>query len=463
MRPSGGSQAAAAAAGFAFSTTLFWPGVALFDSVEQYGQAVSGAVRDWHPPVMARLWGVFSAAWPGTAPMLVLQLGLCWLGLGLLAGALARQGRRWAGWAVLLLGLGPIVSCWMAAILKDAQMLGALTAATGIAGWYALAGKRRPVWATSLLLVLLAYATLVRANAVFATGPLALALLGWRGLRGGWTRAAACAGLVLAVLALTPAVNRGLLGAEREGAENSLLLYDITGTSIRAGTDSAGVPARRWQALAAAGCYSAEGWDALSAPGRCGAAPGLAAKPDTPPLYGVWLRTLAAHPLAYATHRLAHFNATMRWLVGVNEYGAVGPVDPEPNRLGLGAPPGVAATLIHEAGSVWAGLPTGWPILWLALAAIGLWGSLSAPPTAERRLGQALLLSSCCGGLSYLVVSVASDLRYHLWTMLAAGLGLALLAAGGSLRRRAWVAGGAVAFTVAAAGIAARALLPAAG
>ena len=460
QRFTGAAEGAAATGGFALSSAIFWPGVALFDSVEQYRQAITGDVTDWHPPVMARLWGALAQVWPGTAPMLLVQLGLYWLGLGLLAAALARRGLRLAGWAVLLFGLGPILSCWMGAILKDAQMVAALCAALGIAAWHPLADRKRPAAATALVLMLLLYATLVRANAVFATAPFALALLGWARLRSHWARAATCLLLMAAVLVLAPALNRTVFGAQREGPENSLLLYDIAGTSIRAGTDSAGVGAGRWQTLAASGCYSAEGWDALSEHGRCTIAPGLAADPDTPPLYGIWRRTIAAYPLAYAAHRLAHFNATMRWLIGLHEYGAVGPVEPEPNKLGLGAPPGPVEERLHDAGDLWAALPPGWPVLWLALAAAGLWVSRSAPPTPERAIARALLLSACCGGLSYGVVSVASDLRYHLWTMLASALGLVLLAAGGGLTRRSIAALGAVALLVIAAGTVARLLLP---
>jgi hypothetical protein len=440
---------------------LFWPGTALFDSVEQYRQAVSGIVADWHPPVMARLWGALARVWPGTGPMLVLQLGLYWIGLGLLATALARRGRRAAGWAVLVVGTAPILSCWMGAILKDAQLLGALAAATGIAAWHPLSEQRRPAWATAAILILLLYATLVRANAVFATAPLALALLGWPRLHKVRWRVAACLALIVGVILLTPLANHRLFGAEREGPENSLLLYDIAGTSIRAGTDSAGVSAAKWRALAAGGCYSPLEWDAFSEPGRCTIGAGLAAQPETPPLYGIWRQTIARHPIAYAAHRLAHFNLTMRFLAGTNEPRAVAPVDSEPNRLGIGAEPSAIERAWQESGLLWAATPLAWPILWLGLAAVGLWASRSAPETPERRLAQALLLSACCGGLSYAVVSVAPDLRYHLWTILASGLGLVLLACTGGIARRHLAVGGAVIGVVIVTGTAARLLLPA--
>ena len=47
-------------------------------------------------------------------------------------------------------------------------------AVTGLAAHFRLAGRPMPHWATAAILVLIAYATLVRGNAVFATVPLAL-------------------------------------------------------------------------------------------------------------------------------------------------------------------------------------------------------------------------------------------------------------------------------------------------
>jgi hypothetical protein len=57
------------------------------------------------------------------------------------------------------------------------------------------------------------------------------------------------------------------------------------------------------------------------------------------------------------------------------------------------------------------------------------------------------------------VVSIASDLRYHLWTILAAGVGIVLLAAAGAIGRRHWIAFAAAAGAVTLAGVAGRLLL----
>jgi hypothetical protein len=76
--------------------------------------------------------------------------------------------------------------------------------------------------------------------------------------------------------------------------------------------------------------------------------------------------------------------------------------------------------------------PLGWPIVWIALA-LGL--VFAARGVAG--LAMPLALSAALYGGGYLVLSVASDLRYHLWTMLAAGLAFALVA--DAVPRRRWL------------------------
>jgi len=61
IRQRGLLHGGAAFAAFILSLLLFWPGVALFDSVYQYRQALSGTYDDWHPPIMARLWSLFAS------------------------------------------------------------------------------------------------------------------------------------------------------------------------------------------------------------------------------------------------------------------------------------------------------------------------------------------------------------------------------------------------------------------
>ncbi|RZM08722.1 MAG: hypothetical protein EOP67_71235, partial [Sphingomonas sp.] len=125
---------------------LFWPGVALYDTVAQYGQVLADAYEDWHPPVMARLWGVLHVGvGGGAAPMLVLQMALYWTGFGLIAASLARIDKPRAAVVMLAIGVTPLFLGWQGTVLKDAQMLGAMLAAVGLVGWWRLRGKAVPV------------------------------------------------------------------------------------------------------------------------------------------------------------------------------------------------------------------------------------------------------------------------------------------------------------------------------
>jgi hypothetical protein len=321
---------AAAGLGWAFTLAAFWPGVALYDTVEQYRQVLGNSYDDWHPPVMARLWSLFAGWWPGTAPMFVLQTSLYWLGLGLLAAACARRGSARTAWLVVAPGAFFLLSCWLGAVLKDGQMVAALMAATGLAAWHDLAGRPRPGWALASILVLLAYATLVRANAVFATVPLGLLLFD----RGRLTfRAGIAVGLAatLAILVAAPPVNRYLFRAEPSGVEKSLPIFDLAGIAARTpGNGSA----------AAGECYSPVEWERAGEPGCPGFA--LLGQPDDR-VARLWLAAIFDHPAAYAAHRLGHFDRTMRLFVPAGLPHAVAPVESEPNRLGLGGRPNPAA------------------------------------------------------------------------------------------------------------------------
>ena len=175
--------AAAAMALMALGLWVRWPGVAMYDSVMQYRQAITGAYTDWHPPIMARLWALVQPLAPGTAPMFVAQMLLYWGGLALIGDALARRGRIAAGWATVAVGALPLFAAWACVVLKDAEMAACLVAACGLAAPALL--DQRPIagWRAGLVALLIGYATLVRGNAFFATVPLALALWRWAGVR----------------------------------------------------------------------------------------------------------------------------------------------------------------------------------------------------------------------------------------------------------------------------------------
>ena len=421
---------ASAALLMAASIAARWPGVAMYDSVSQYDQALEHAYTDWHPPIMAETWALLNRLWPGTEPFFLIQMLLWWGGLGLLSAALGRRGRHGAAACVLLVGVAPLFLGWVTVVLKDAQMACCLAAAVGIDAWWRLDECPRPRWAVALILLLIGYATLVRGNAVFATAPLLLVLWGWAGVRTWWGCGAMLAALTLALLAAGPLINHRLLGAEQSHVERSLTIYDVAGIGHHAHLPTVpGLSPVEWERAERAGCYTPFFWNPYGEPAECdfvGQRLGIG-DPTRRQLTRDWLMLIVRHPVAYVVHRAGHLNANLRFWVGPGEPSAPPPLDSEPNTFGLGKRSGAAGRALITAGRVMAESPLGWPVLWLAVAVGLLCASDRSNSTGQVALGRALALSAACMSASFAVVSIASDLRYHLWSMVAAALALILL------------------------------------
>jgi hypothetical protein len=439
-----------------------WPGVAMYDTISQYEQAVSGDFEDWHPPIMARTWSLLIHIWPGTPPFLILQQALWWGGLGLLAAALARTGKVAAGWVVLAVGAFPLFVGWDTVVLKDAQLASCLIGAIGLVAHFRFAGRTLPRWGVGAILALLVYATLVRGNAVFATVPLGLALFGWLGVRSWWRRGALMLGLILAVLVVSPLINHQVLGARASKVERALPLYDVAGIAHHAGLSQLpGASAAAWAEAEAKGCYTPYFWNPYGMPTQCEKLGDAIAftYPSGAPILKLWITLVVTHPIAWAEHRLDHFNSNIRFLVGTGQSDAAPPAGSEKNDSGLGAPPSAAGTILVSAARFITLTPLGWPAAWLALS-IALLGAVRDVRSPVAALGATLAFSAIVMSASYALVSIASDLRYHLWSMVAAALAMVLLVSSDALDRRRLRVGLAGVALVCLIGIAARVVMP---
>ncbi|MHA6719085.1 hypothetical protein ACX40Y_06490 [Sphingomonas sp. RS6] len=404
---------------------LFWPGIASYDSVVQYQQLLSGRYDDWHPPAMARLWSLFHAAgWHGQAPMFALQILLYWGGIGLFSAALIRCGRPVLGIAALLLGLWPPLLGWQVVVLKDAQMAGTLAAAVGLASLWRLSDRAPPGWAKALVLLLLGYATLVRFNAAFASVPLAFGLVGGIRWDRSWRHGALLLAATAATLTLLGPINHRLLDAEPSGVERSLPLFDLAGIVHHAGPAAVPqVPPRLWHRAEAKGCLTPILWDPLGADSPCGYIDdALARRAPGSELEKMWVGAIAAHPLAHAQHRIAHWNSEMRLWAPAAMPGTGPLAGSEPNSLGL-ASPQRRIEGFQLAGAQLAASVLGAPILWF-VAALGLLVCLWPARDARSGMAITLALSALFTESAFAVIGVASDYRYHCWSMLATGLAL---------------------------------------
>jgi hypothetical protein len=411
---------AAAATAFAY-----WPGLMTWDAVHQYGEALSGDFTDWHPPAMQWLWRRLVAVSPGSAPMLLLQLGLYWGGLALLASAARMRGRPRLGWALLGCGLLPLGPALTGAVLKDCLMAGALLAATGL-----IAARRHPVTVAAAGALLL-FAAMLRFNGCAAAAPLAVALLpqAWRRTV---PRAIVTAVAATAVLASAMPLADRLIGARPSGVGLSLVIFDLGGITEHAGV-SVFPPALgvRSPVTVNHGCYRAEKWDSYSdwVSPECplgftawnDAATSAGVKP-----YATLLHAVLTHPLAYARHRLTHFAINTRLIPLPDTVERPVQVVDAPNPWGFHILPSRVQTALDRFAVFGAHTPLGWPILWIALA---LGSLIAGRRSREARLIVPLASSALLYGGSYLVVSVASELRYHLWTELAALIATVLVIA----------------------------------
>ncbi len=439
------------------SVALFWPGTAMYDTVAQYRQVLSGVYDDWHPPAMARVWALLAAFGPGASPMLALQFGTYWLGLGLVAAALARIGRTRSAIAILAIGLLPPFLGWQGVVLKDAQLAGALLAAVGIIGWWRLARRPLPGAMWIVVALLLVYAVLVRANAVFIVVPLLVSLVP----RPTHPVAKLATGLIAVVLVLgvAPVVNHRLLRAQPSGVEATQALYDLAGIAARVPTsDTTGLTQSEATTVIARGCAKPFFWDPLGDDAHCGTTMARLRALPTATLYVTLASAALHHPIAYAGHRFAHLNSTDRWLVPFHWPSAAPPAASEPNTLGL-ANPGAGARAWEALTAVVVETPLGWPIAWIVVAITALAVSLSRARDPARDLAMALLVSAIALEASFAALSIASDLRYHLWPMIATAVASVLLA-DRPMPREILVVGAGALVMVVGSGIAARALLP---
>jgi hypothetical protein len=138
--------------------------------------------------------------------------------------------------------------------------------------------------------------------------------------------------------------------------------------------------------------------------------------------------------------------------------GAAPPLQSEPNAVGL-ASPGTASRAWETMTAAIVETPLGWPIAWIVVAVTLLASCRTRPLDPARHLAIALLLSAIALEASFAVLSIASDLRYHLWPMIATALAAVLLAEHRPPKRT-MLAGAAIFTLIVTSGITARLLFP---
>ncbi|MGE5185156.1 MAG: hypothetical protein ACM31C_23970 [Acidobacteriota bacterium] len=421
------------AAGWAFVVAYAHPGVMSVDSHYQLVQARTGAWGNWHPPVMAALWGVLDRIVAGPLLLLLLQTSLFALGLF----ALARRyfAPRTAAIVTAAMLVFPPVFVVLAGAWKDALM-----AALLVCGAAGLLSARRPARAGGWIALVLASA--LRHNAALIVVPLVAMLArlpaGWPA----WRQRAAGALLGIAVAVTGALGDHALTRVDEHPFANMLAMSDVAGTiahapelsdaevrALLAGTPLRGAP-DHLQARLRELRVERSGWESLAL-GDDRLFDLATTDEQADALVAAWKHAIAAYPGAYAAHRLSVFGRTMGWN------------GPKPNFTTPLDEPSELLASIGETRSydgfqraVSRGLhairkwPLFSPILYLVLAA-GLLVVLWRDPLQRGLLGGALVYE-----LSLVVLSPGGhDFRYVHW-LVVVSVFAAIVHVGAALRER---------------------------
>jgi hypothetical protein len=398
------------------------------DSIAQYEQAIAGAYTDSHPPLMAWIWSRLLHVAPGAAGMLVLHSTLLWGGLLLIADGAARRGVRHA-WLVIAIGFLPPVLGTAGEIWNDVGMAASLVAAAGILYRASAHGDSIGGVAAVLALVLLFYATAVRANAPAASGPM---LVWWAACvlpRAPWRKTCTIAvGVLALLLAAQWGFESRVLHAKRTHFAQALQTFDLA--ALHCAGDDVMIPPLLFQqdALPTSLCPTFD-------PQRADTLYFLPASPlrlDTDrsalrALAREWRRAIVAHPWDYLAHRTRAFVALLGF--GVSDVARIvwAPFSVA-NPYGLAFAPnaltGAIGASVAAAAAI--GLYNGLPWLAVGIGVLGLaWRRRPRAPTLETALAASALLYT----LAYCVVAIAPDYRYLYWMVLATSVAgvLALL------------------------------------
>jgi len=418
-----------AALGAALIGYGYWPGIMIDDARWQYQQVVDNAYEDWHPQLMAWLWRQLTFVHAGPAPMLLLQLLLYWVGFLLIASAVYRRGRPRLAIALVCVGFLPAPFALMGTVTKDALMAGCLLCATGLLLWKGLlttAGARAALVVGTIVILLIASA--LRFNAFLACVPLAIAVLPPFFTRTK-LRLLIATLVVTAAFILTGPTVTALVQAEDTDVQLSLMIFDLGGITEHTGVSQFPDMGVANPVAVNHRCYDVTAWDSYSSWAKQPCPIGFdrfqsLIDDDDVDARSLWLHAIAAHPVAYAEHRLAHFNQATYFLI------PSGPAftawsQSVPNPWNFHVRPNGIISMVTAVVYAAAHTPLGWPIFWIGLSFAALLLAIAADCGPELI---AIAASPFLYGMGYLIFSVASGMRYHLWTISGAAIATLLVA-----------------------------------
>lgn len=423
------------AAGFLLCVVAFYPGYVSPDSIRQLTEGRAWSFTDWHPPLMAAVWGVLDRAVPGPFGMLLLHNALFWTALAVFWRNEYRRSVL-VGLGFVGLGFLPTALALLSTVWKDVGLGASLLLASALLHTARRTGSRAALLAS---IPLLFYGYGVRQNAAPAVLPLALwsgfvALRVFRPAGAKAVRRASAApplvvGLVYFML-LTAAVfttTRVLAGGRSSYIYQAVLMHDLAAVSkergealfpdyiLRGENFSPANAAVGYQPEMAMTLFRREG-SGLRWTESADEAAALRAK---------WMEVVPANKAVYLRHRWEVY----KWLTGLgkdevcfpylatsHKFGGYDPHEWAVHRL-LRAVFWKLRNTLFFRGS-W------WLLVSLTLLCLALVGRLKG----DLETVCALSASGLLYGVAYFFVTPSCDFRFLWWTALSSLVGLCLSA-----------------------------------
>jgi len=418
--------AVAALLGFAVTLALFWPGLMTHDAgwVLAIARRLGPPFGDWQSPVMVVLWRLIDPIAPGPGSMLLLTAALYWLGVGLVATAVARQSALLAA-LLIAAALTPPALFMLGIIWRDMLLAALWLSAVGLA---LIAAERRAALGIALraaALALIVLGVLLRPNAIPA-GAL-LALYAAMPQRFAWRRVArwfvpASVGL----FALMQLIYYPLLGAVRQHPLHSLFVFDLAGISAHAGENAFPVTwTEEQQRLLTTQCRHDDRWDWYWYMPPCNFVMQRLEADNlfgSPAISAAWRDAIVRHPGAYLAHRAAYM-AT--FLFAQNQtLPESWPAAPNANFAPSAAYDAYAAA--HEAMKATPLFRTGF---WLAFCVVVCAFAWRERESAAGAFALATAGSAVLYVASYAMLGLSADFRYGYWAVPAALAAAAVIVA----------------------------------
>ncbi len=403
---------------------LHFPGEMTNDSKVQLNEALAYSFSDLHPPVMAYVWSYLIRFFDAAPAMLAFHLVFHWLGLCLISLGLLRTERRLLAIAILLLGFFPALMFHNGFLHKDVGMASTFLAAFSMVFYYKIQNKRVPILLYVPVLLLLTYGFLVRANGIFALGPLVIYTCLGSYWQKKFIRPLIVSILIsVAALPISQLLNQQVLQARSLETTYSLILFDLAGIAKNANDLSVLPASTDISSDSLARCYTPFWWDPFSYWGECKASTAHFGESNQiseeqlmqrKALKGLWIKAILKHPMAYLEHRLKVFNSELYFIVPAYhcQYAS---------GCGVGQDIARATKLDYVKNNF-----LFWPVFWMVIGGIVL--TILPSDSAYKQGGapKMLMLSGVLYLMAFSLVGVATVNRYAYWPILAILLGLFL-------------------------------------